>query len=84
MFKSIKKRDGRIVDFNEANIASAIAKAGQSTGEYDLRLAETLSDRVLKQAEKELGKSIPTVEQIQDVVEKAQKPTFSTETNANA
>jgi len=69
MFKSIKKRDGRIVDFNESNITSAIAKAGQSTGEYDLRSAETLADRVVKHAEKELGKSIPTVEQIQDIVE---------------
>jgi ribonucleoside-triphosphate reductase len=69
MFRSIKKRDGRVVDFNEANIASAIAKAGQSTGEYDLHAAEILADRVLKNAEKEFGKNVPTVEEIQDIVE---------------
>jgi ribonucleoside-triphosphate reductase len=69
MFKSIRKRDGRLVDFNESNIVTAIAKAGEATGEFDARIAETLADRVLKQAIETIGKKIPTVEQIQDIVE---------------
>lgn len=69
MFKSIRKRDGRLVDFNKANIASAIAQAGKNTNEYDLHTAETLADRVLKLAEEILSGKIPTVEQIQDIVE---------------
>lgn len=75
MFKSIRKRDGRLVDFNEANIVSAITKAGDATGEFDEKIAATLADRVVKRAEEKFADAkfaknkIPTVEGVQDVVE---------------
>jgi ribonucleoside-triphosphate reductase len=68
MHKTIKKRDGRKVKFAPEKIVSAIAKAGQATGEFDERKAFSLADRVLDKIEKDL-KEVPTVEQIQDAVE---------------
>jgi ribonucleoside-triphosphate reductase len=68
VFKIIKKRDGRRVKFTPDKIVTAIAKAGAATGEFDERTAFKLADRVLDRAEKEL-QGVPTVEQIQDVVE---------------
>ncbi|GHU07365.1 anaerobic ribonucleoside triphosphate reductase [Alphaproteobacteria bacterium] len=70
MYKTIKKRDGRKVKFTPEKIVSAITKAGEATGEFDERMAWKLSDRVLDKIDKDLGeKSVPTVEQVQDVVE---------------
>ena len=34
MFENIKKRDGRVVEFDSTKITSAIAKAGKATGEF--------------------------------------------------
>jgi len=70
MFDNIKKRDGRIVEFDTSKITSAIAKAGKATGEFDEREARKLTLRVLTLAhELRLG-STPEVEQIQDIVER--------------
>ena len=69
MLKSVQKRDGRIVDFNQANIVSAITKAGQATGEFDIKTASRLSKSVVKHLEERYADTIPSVEQIQDVVE---------------
>jgi ribonucleoside-diphosphate reductase alpha chain len=70
-FKQIKKRDGRIVDFDQSRITRAISAAGQATGEFNLETANRISDQVVKK----LGeifinkKNIPDVENIQDLVE---------------
>lgn len=69
MLKSVQKRDGRIVDFNEANIVTAIAKAGRETREFDTAEATVLADKVVAHLNKEYKNDVPTVEQIQDVVE---------------
>lgn len=69
MFKSIKKRDGRIVGFNEEKITNAIAKAGEATGEFDLKEAKRLKNRVMALAIGSLKKKTPTVEEVQDLVE---------------
>ena len=69
MFKKIKKRDGKIVNFNPDKITEAIAKAGAATEEFKAERAKSLSDKVLKRAEEELKTRTPTVEQIQDIVE---------------
>lgn len=69
MLKSVQKRDGRIVDFNEANITSAIAKAGRETNEFDDKVAGELANKVTAKLDKQFKVDIPTVEQIQDVVE---------------
>lgn len=68
MYKTIKKRDGRKVKFAPEKITNAMAKAGEATGEFDERTAFKLADKVLDRIEKEL-KEMPTVEQIQDIVE---------------
>lgn len=67
----IRKRDGRIVDFNEEKITKAIFKAGQSNGEFNYRKAKELSHKVFKILEKKYdGHTVPGVEEIQDEVEK--------------
>ena len=71
MITSIRKRDGREVPFNLEKISNAINKALIATGEGNDQLALQLATRVLQLAEKELAAdSIPTVEEIQDIVEK--------------
>lgn len=69
MFKKIKKRDGKIVNFNVEKIADAIAKAGSATEEFKADKAKKLADKVLKKAEEEIKTRTPSVEQIQDIVE---------------
>lgn len=70
MFETIKKRDGRILDFDSSKITSAIAKAGKATAEFDQREARKLTLRVLTLAhELHLG-PVPEVEEIQDIVER--------------
>ena len=70
MFEQIKKRDGRIVEFDSSKITGAIAKAGKATGEFGEREARKLTMRVLTLAhELRLG-SLPEVEEVQDIVER--------------
>jgi len=69
MFKKIKKRDGKIVNFNVEKIADAIAKAGSATEEFKAEKAKSLADKVMKRAEETITSRTPTVEQIQDIVE---------------
>ena len=70
MFEQIKKRDGRIVEFDSSKITGAVAKAGKASGEFGEREARKLTMRVLTLAhELRLG-SLPDVEEIQDIVER--------------
>lgn len=69
MFKEIRKRDGRIVKFDASKITNAITKAGMATGEFGRDIAERLTLKVLSLAEEIIKDEIPTVEEIQDVVE---------------
>ena len=69
MFKKIRKRDGRIVKFNLQKIINAILKAGQVTGEFDEKIAKKLTLKILNLAQQAITHRIPTVEEIQDVVE---------------
>ena len=69
MYAKIKKRDGRIVKFNEQKIMSAIERAGLNSGELAETEASKLTAQVIKRAEKEITAKVPTVEQIQDIVE---------------
>ncbi|WP_227767076.1 anaerobic ribonucleoside-triphosphate reductase [Zhaonella formicivorans] len=70
MFTKIKKRDGRIVDFNEAKITDAIFKAAQAVGGEDRQTAVELTLEVLKNLKNTFNGNIFTVEDVQDVVEK--------------
>ncbi len=69
MFKKIEKRDGRVKKFEVEKITNAIAKAGAVTGEFDYEIAQKLTLKVLNLAQQAIPRDIPTVEEIQDVVE---------------
>ena len=70
MFEKIIKRDGRIVNFDSSKVTSAIAKAGEATGEFEEREAKKLTLRVLTLANQiHLGPT-PEVEELQDIVER--------------
>jgi ribonucleoside-triphosphate reductase len=71
MIRKIRKRDGKVVDFNPIKITNAIWKAAQAVGGKDHRKPAYLTDKVIEKLENELKKGeIPTVEQVQDFVEK--------------
>ena len=64
------KRDGAQVAFDSQKIVAAIGKAGTATGEFGNDEAELLAGQVIKVLRHRFGDAvIPTIEQIQDVVE---------------
>ena len=66
----IKKRDGRIMAFDENKITTAIFKALRASGQEDHKLAEKLSSIIVKTLDKKYDDhTAPSVEQIQDTVE---------------
>jgi ribonucleoside-triphosphate reductase (formate) len=69
VFKKIKKRDGQIVFFDSKKITNAIANAGKVTKEFDDSVAKTLTIRVLQLMQNAITIDIPSVEEIQDIVE---------------
>ncbi|HNS31434.1 MAG TPA: ATP cone domain-containing protein [bacterium] len=66
----VRKRDGRIVPFDKQKIADAIFKAARSIGGQDKYLAEDLAEAVRLYLVKECGRDMPSVEDIQDIVER--------------
>lgn len=70
MIIHIIKRDGRKVPFNIEKIANAIFKAAQSCGGTDFSVAMDTAAEVCKIYEDENPGKVPTVEEIQDLVEK--------------
>ncbi len=71
MIRKIRKRDGKVIDFNPIKITNAIWKAAQAVGGKDYRTAAELTDKVMDYLEGNLKRGdIPTVEQVQDTVEK--------------
>ena len=70
--EKIIKRDGRVVDFDISKIETAIVKAMMSLGEGDVRDCKKLAKITeLELIEQFDDKKIPTVEDVQDTVEKA-------------
>ena len=70
MVTKVIKRDGRRVAFNVEKIQNAIMKAAASVGGHDEELAMELAQKVCDYIDKEMNYKTPTVEQIQDAVEK--------------
>ncbi len=71
MVSNIKKRDGRIANFNKEKITRAIYKAAEAVGGDDYSIAENISDKVVNYLYKNYSKDeCPSVEEIQDIVEK--------------
>jgi len=66
----VKNREGEIVPFDQNRITEAIWKAAEAVGGTDKGLAKELSDDVVAVLEENFTHKIPTVEEIQDVVEK--------------
>ena len=66
----VLKRDGAQVAFDASKIVAAISKAGMATGEFGEGEAELLAGQVIKVLRHRFGGAVvPTIEQIQDVVE---------------
>lgn len=70
MVCKIRKRDGRETEFDKSKIVNAIFSAATALGGTDHDEAEHVADMVVDYLEKHLNGEIPTVEQVQDVVEK--------------
>jgi len=70
MIKKVYKRNGTLVSFNQRKITEAIYKAAAEVGGKNFKLAKELTVQIVKILEEEFPKTIPTVENIQDVVEK--------------
>lgn len=71
MFLKIRKRDGRIVDFEKQKITEAIFKAARAVGGHDQTKAEEVSDKVMYFLKGKIkDDKIPDVEEVQDAVEK--------------
>ena len=70
MVTQIIKRDGRKLPFNIEKIANAVYKAAQAVGGSNYDEAMEIARKVCIMIEEVYGSEIPTVEQVQDMVEK--------------
>lgn len=72
MITQVRKRDGRVVEFDQKKIIDAVWKAASAVGGTDISLAEKISNQVTAVLEVFFKgpENIPTVEQVQDLVEK--------------
>lgn len=70
MVEKVRKRDGRLVPFEHEKITIAIFKAAQAVGGTNKEKAEELSSQVAAIINEKYGNRVPTVENVQDVVEK--------------
>jgi len=69
--KLVTKRDGRVVPFTQERITNAIYRAAVAVGGRDKTTAQRLSDQVVSILEDKFPPDkVPSVEQIQDIVEK--------------
>ncbi len=69
LLSKIIKRNGRTEDFQPQKITKAIQKAGEATSEFGPDIAHVLTVRVINIAQQMYSEQIPTVENIQDIVE---------------
>jgi ribonucleoside-diphosphate reductase alpha chain len=69
LIAKIRKRDGRIAHFEQSKISNAIYKALVATGKPDYPLAERLGAKVVQKMVQQSEKTIPSVEDAQDMVE---------------
>src|SRR5438093_10266469 len=70
LIAKIRKRDGRIVNFESSKISNAIYKALAATGKPDYPLAERLAAKIVQKMVQQSEKTgAPSVEDVQDMVE---------------
>jgi anaerobic ribonucleoside-triphosphate reductase len=69
--ENIRKRNGQVVAFDQEKITRAIWAAVQAVGGRDITKAQKLSDQVVKGIRRKYEDgSVPSVEHVQDIVEK--------------
>jgi len=69
--KFVRKRDGKLEPFDQERITKAIWKAAKAVGGKDREQAKRISDQVMAELRNRFGEDgVPTVEEIQDLVEK--------------
>jgi len=70
MASYVRKRDGKLADFDQDRITNAIRRAFEAVDRRSISKSKELSDQVVKAIESKVGKEgVPTVEEIQDMVE---------------
>ncbi|MDD4601715.1 MAG: ATP cone domain-containing protein, partial [Negativicutes bacterium] len=70
MLTKIKKRDGRVAEFDASKITEAIFKAAKAVGGADKQLAMELTLDVLRFLNQKFNGGVFSVEDVQDAVEK--------------
>jgi ribonucleoside-triphosphate reductase len=70
MIDKIRKRDGRLVSFEKDKMISAIFKSAQDVGGHDKATAEGVAEIAVEFLNSKFRDKIPTVEDVQDVIEK--------------
>jgi len=69
--KFVRKRDGRLEPFDQERITNAVWKAAKAVGGTDRELTKRISNQVVAELNRRFGEDgCPTVEEIQDIVEK--------------
>jgi len=69
--KYVRKRDGKLEPFDQERITNAIWKAAKAVGGKDREQSKFISDEVMAELRSRFGEDCcPTVEEIQDIVEK--------------
>ncbi len=66
---NVTKRDGTLAPFDSNRIFNAINKAGTTTGEFGEEESWLLTAQVLKVLKHKFAETLPSIEQIQDIVE---------------
>jgi ribonucleoside-triphosphate reductase len=69
--KYVRKRDGKLEPFDQERITTAVWKAAKAVGGRDRKQAKEISAQVMAELNSRFGEDgCPTVEEIQDIVEK--------------
>ena len=69
MIKSVKKRDGRVVDYDISKIENAIAKAMLSLGYGEIKDVKKMAKLTELYLTEKFEDKVPSVEDVQDIVE---------------
>ena len=69
MIQSIKKRDGRVVLYDQNKIAAAILRALEASGDGNAADAARVANDVQRELERKFASQEPNIENIQDAVE---------------
>ena len=69
--EKVIKRDGTLAPFDDSKIYNAIYKAGTTTKEFGEEESWLLTAQVMKVLKHKFAETLPSIEQIQDIVEQA-------------